>query len=290
MFDLNKLSKLEKIRRGALCKVYKVFDKETNKIYCAKISLDKENDGRIDISRSYNLISNLNYPTILKYIGYSPVDFHNKNFKTIIIEYCSNGSLEDIMHIEKIRNSHPLWNFTKKVEILFGIAKGMSYLHSHDIIHRDLTPSNILLDDSLNPKISGFSLSISTHEKIKENVVGTPIYIAPEVMKSQEYTTKCDVYSFSMILFEILAGQKPFEHKNFHQLMFEVVLNGIRPILPDYISKPCQNLIERCWSEDPHERPTFDEIAEFLKNNPNLINNENLNLDEFIDYTETFNK
>lgn len=80
MFDLSKLSKLEEIRHGYFFKVYKVSDKETNKTYRAKISLEEtlEEDYKIDISKKYELIHNLNYPTILKYIGYSPVNFENE--------------------------------------------------------------------------------------------------------------------------------------------------------------------------------------------------------------------
>lgn len=102
---------------------------------------------------------------------------------------------------EQYYNKNVCLNDTKKLIIIYGIATGMSYLHSHNILHRDLKPYNIYLDDSLYPKIAGFNIAREIKNgkiEINENIKRTPVYIAPEVYLNKGYSTKSDVYSFSL--------------------------------------------------------------------------------------------
>ena len=104
------------------------------------------------------------------------------------------------------------WDDTKKLINIYGIASGMSYLHSHKVIHRDLKLENILLDEYLNPKISDFGLSkiidflsISMNVQSQRGLKGTPIYIAPEIYAEEEYSKSSDVYAFAFIVYEIIT-------------------------------------------------------------------------------------
>ena len=168
-------------------------------------------------------------------------------------------------------------NLTLKYIIIYGIAAGMSYLHANDVIHRDLKPANIYLD-SFYPKISGFNISKEINDnKIQPNetIKGTPAYIAPEIYLYKGYSKASDVYSFSLIVFELLTGTKPYQMMmNPKEIKTEVVEKNYRPQLTNKIPKIYQDLIEKCWSPDPKDRPTFAEIINELENNTEYINDD----------------
>ena len=111
------------------------------------------------LKKELNDIYKLKHPCLLKFYGYSLIDFKKQPKPVIITEYFSNGSLSNILELE--RNQLPIegWSFTKKLINLYGIASCMSYLHSNGIIHKALKPNNIFLDNILTPKIGDFGLS-----------------------------------------------------------------------------------------------------------------------------------
>lgn len=104
------------------------------------------------------ILSQMNHPSIIKFIGYS---FFKYNYSVAIItELYRNGPLERIIKLEKKGKKFEFWNPTMKLVSIFHIASAISYLHSHNILHRNIRPRNILLDDYFLPKLSGFSSSI----------------------------------------------------------------------------------------------------------------------------------
>lgn len=106
-----------------------------------------------NLVREVNIICKLNYPSIIKFIGFSLNDFEGNSKPVLITEYMPNGSLSDLIEQERRSICNPKYNFTRKLIIIFGISSAMSYLHAHNIIHRDLKPDNILIDSNLNPKL-----------------------------------------------------------------------------------------------------------------------------------------
>ena len=137
-------------------------------------------------------------------------------------------TLEDILEIRRNGVTIPEWNSTKKLINIYGIAAGMSYLHSHNVVHRCMCPLGIYLDDSLLPKIGNFGLSTRffgsdsiTHQSIT-GLKGSPIYYAPEIIQ----LNKSDVYAFAYILYEILMEEKPFhEISNVNNIFTKVVVD-----------------------------------------------------------------
>lgn len=252
--DLSNYRKENQIGKGGFGS-YKVIDKKAGEILTAKVSIYELDDcdyGSIqNLSREVEIISQLNHPSILKYIGYSPINFKSKPKPTIITEFAHNGSLDVIIDLERKGMTLPDWDDTKKIINIYGIASGMYYLHEKNIIHRDLKPANIFMDEFLYPKIGDFGLSrdynagllvINLYESYKkknpvrlseENISheasgfkGTFAYSAPEILKKEEYSEKGGVFAFGMIVYEIVTNEILYEGMN----RYEILKKNVRRI------------------------------------------------------------
>lgn len=296
--DLNRFEVLDLIGNGAFSKVFRIQEKSSKQIYAAKVLnyeiKDEEEDTEesLLILREINLMSSLNHRSILGFVAFSPKSFDNSPNPTIITDYAPNGSLYDLLKLELSCLSPPKWDLTHKLINIYGIASGLSYLHSHNIIHRDIKSGNILMDEQLFPKIADFglskitsSVSPSINKQSVNNIKGTPIYMAPEIIRDEPYTNSVDVYSFAIIVYEILTGSTPFSNLNFHQLIFKIAIQNERPELTKEIPEIYQNLIKKCWAPDPKQRPTFEAIVNDLRNNKDYIT-EMMDAAQFYDYID----
>ena len=298
-YSFLKLSNYKIIRHigsGSFSNVYLVKNQQTRKSYAAKVSNSVvDNDTRdeketLSLFREVNILTLLDHPAILKFIGYSQTDFEGNPRPTIVTEYSLNGTLYSVLDQAKSGLSPLNWNDTNKLIIVFGIASGMMYIHAHNVIHRDLKPENILLDGFFHPKISDFGLSkvndilsASMNIQSQKGLKGTPIYMAPEIFSKETYSKATDVYAFAFILYEIFTLETPFKGCQMMQIVAEVV-KGIRPIINDDVPDYFRDLIQRCWAEDPECRPSFEEIVDELKNGEFIgLDND----DEFKEYVES---
>lgn len=168
----------------------------------------------------------------------------------------------------------------------------MSYLHSNNIIHRDLNPENIFLDEHLFPKIGDFGLSKREHSfdtmtyQSTAGMRGNPTYSSPEILQFKDYSKSGDVYSYGFIIFEIITKEIPFkEFTNKNEIFNEVVIKCNRPQIPSNVPTSYRELIERCWSQEMRERPTFEDIVKILKTEPSFIT-DTINQERFNKYVE----
>ena len=143
----------------------------------------------------------------------------------------------------------------------------MKHIHSHGLLHRDLKPSNVLLDEEHHPHLCDFGSSRSFSNEV--TMTGLPpvtlYYAAPELCDEEVcYSEKIDVYSFGMTLYEIVTGNLALRHLN--QMQVPVFISrGKRPEIPESVLPFMRELIERCWSQDPCERPSFEEIYDSIR-------------------------
>ena len=274
--DFNEPNDDNLIGEGAQGVVYKLQEVKTQKIYAVKILEDPE----LLISEM-NAILKLNYPTLIHLYGIILQPCY------LIMDYCQNKTVQNLIDKvyegEELNNQELLhWDLTHKLIIILGISFGMEYLHSMNIVHRDLKPGNVLLDLNFYPKICDFGLAkdISGSTTMTSNI-GTPLFAAPEQLSDSQYDgKKADVYSFGMTLYSILHDQLPFANEELNTFsLYDKIKAKERPkIEQGKISKFMEELLVRCWNEDPDLRPSFEDISrELLKEKERLIENKEIN-------------
>ncbi|DAZ96477.1 TPA: hypothetical protein N0F65_008344 [Lagenidium giganteum] len=187
----------------------------------------------------------------------------------IISEYCARGSLRDVLTTSKGKDLS--WQI--KLRLALGIAHGIQYLHNANppMIHRDLKSPNVLVDDSWHAKIADFGTNSGTMKTpdslVMTGLVGTTRWMAPEVIRGEKvYTSKVDIYSLGLILWEIIDGKLPFSDIKWNTEIEEFVLKGMRPMVR---SEKCplrwKLLIVTCWQADPLQRPTIQQVIHSLQ-------------------------
>jgi serine/threonine protein kinase len=193
------------------------------------------------------------HPCIVPFVGYS---LPNERSKTMIVtEYMPNGSLEDVLE----SNPHPeWWTPTAKCIAIYGLVRGMKFVHFHQILHRDLNPRSLLFDSCYHLRINDFqTIRMNSSRSLLTQEIGTPRYTAPEICIDDEYRSSVDVFSFSCILYEILCDHPVFE-PTFHRLaLMKAVLRGDRNMIPTELPDWISELIEECWASVPIRRPSF---------------------------------
>ena len=160
------------------------------------------------------------------------------------------------------------------VALALDMARGMAYLHGgpNVVIHRDLKPRNLIIDENNELKVGDFGLSKLLKQKNLHDVykltgeTGSYRYMAPEVFEHHSYNTKVDVFSFAMILYEMFEGVAPFADDNAYDAAFMVAKENKRPEFGAKIHYPdgVRELITKCWSEFAVKRPTFEDIVQEL--------------------------
>jgi serine/threonine protein kinase len=186
----------------------------------------------------------------------------------IITPFMPNGNLQDILK-PKSEGTPPRPGFgpTEKSKVVFGVAYAMSLLHRHHVIHRDLKPDNVFLDDNFEPRVADFGLArFADQEARMTGSIGSPLFMAPELYSSDgpAYTDKVDVFAYAVLLYHLFSTEIVLDDgrptKSPAQLLLRV-MNGARLKLDETIPDAFQSLIRRCWSQKPEERMSFADVV-----------------------------
>ncbi|KAL6531916.1 Serine/threonine-protein kinase sty46 [Orobanche minor] len=179
----------------------------------------------------------------------------------IVTEYMSGGSLYDYLHKQK-----GIFMFPKLLKVAIDVSKGMNYLHQTNIIHRDLKAANLLMDENEVVKVADFGVArVKANTGVMTAETGTYRWMAPEVIEHKQYDHKADVFSFGVLLWELLTGKLPYEYLTPLQAAIGVVQQGLRPTIPKHTHPKLTELLERCWQKDPALRPDFSEATRILQ-------------------------
>jgi len=171
------------------------------------------------------------------------------------------ASLFDFIQVTSVEYDEQLLHI-----MAFSVARSMDYLHSCNLIHRDLKSLNLLVNQHFEIKICDFGLSrvIDRNQPMTANI-GTVCWVAPEIFSNKKlYTEKADVYSYGVILWELLVRKMPFEDEEAFTIPL-LVAKGKRPKMPKEVPKGWDKLIKNCWHQKPAKRPSFSEIMTILE-------------------------
>lgn len=179
----------------------------------------------------------------------------------IVIEFMPGGSVYDFLHKQK-----GVFKLPALLKVAIEVSKGMTYLHQNNIIHRDLKAANLLMDENEAVKIADFGIARVQHQSgIMTAETGTYRWMAPEVIEHKPYSHKADVFSFGVVLWELLTGKLPYANMTPLQAAVSVVQQGMRPAIPRNTHPLLVELLEKCWQQEPCLRPEFSEITEILQ-------------------------
>ncbi|KAI9883943.1 MAG: hypothetical protein M1823_004287 [Watsoniomyces obsoletus] len=245
--------------KGAFGSVYRALNwgtGETVAVKKVKLADLPKSELRV-IMLEIDLLKNLKHPNIVKYQGF----VKSPEFLFIILEYCENGSLHSICK-----------NFGKFPENLVGlymsqVLQGLLYLHDQGVIHRDIKGANILTTKDGMVKLADFGVATKATGLHESSVVGTPYWMAPEVIELSGATTASDIWSLGCTVIELLEGKPPYHKLQPMPALFRIV-NDDHPPLPEGASPAVRDFLMQCFQKDPNLRVS----ARKLLKHPWIVN------------------
>lgn len=256
-----------RIGAGGFGEVYKC--KYENRMVAVKTLRHPEDDEPQHVMAEFmvemKLMSKLKHPNIVSFVG---ACIHNPHL-AIVLEFMPGGSLYRALYRRR-RNQFGPFPLLKTVWIAYGVAKGMYYLHSRNpvVIHRDLKSPNVLLGTNVREvKVTDFGLSrLRVKTFVNTGPGGTPEWMAPELLRQDKFNEMSDVFSFGVILWELVMCEKPWKDDHPMQIVFKVGSRGEKlPTPPPDMCEPeLREMIVACFADDPKRRPTFAEIVDTL--------------------------
>ncbi|ONI26048.1 hypothetical protein PRUPE_1G001200 [Prunus persica] len=260
--DLTKLNMGEAFAQGAFGKLYRgTYNGEDVAI---KILERPENDPEKaqvmeqQFQQEVKMLAALKHPNIVRFIG----GCRKPMVWCIVTEYAKGGSVRQFL-MKRQSRSVPLKLAVKQA---LDVARGMAYVHALGLIHRDLKSDNLLIFSDKSIKIADFGVArIEVQTEGMTPETGTYRWMAPEMIQHRPYTQKVDVYSFGIVLWELITGMLPFQNMTAVQAAFAVVNKGVRPIIPSDCLPLLGEIMTRCWDANPDVRPPFTEVVRMLE-------------------------
>ncbi|XP_028059306.1 putative receptor-like protein kinase At4g00960 isoform X2 [Camellia sinensis] len=273
-----------KLGQGGFGPVYKGRLSDGREIAVKKLS-QSSNQGKKEFTNEAKLLARVQHRNVVNLLGYCA---HGAE-KLLVYEYVANESLDKLLFKS---GRHDALDWKRRYDIIAGIARGLLYLHedSHSvIIHRDIKASNILLDDKWVPKIADFGMARlfpedQTH--VNTRVAGTNGYMAPEYVMNGHLSVKADVFSFGVVILELISGQKnstfnrSLDDQNLLEWAYKLFKKGkswevldprlVSSAVPDQVAM-CVQIGLLCTQSDPQLRPTMRRVVVMLSKKPGAL-------------------
>ncbi|KAL3425371.1 ste/ste11 protein kinase [Phlyctema vagabunda] len=223
---------------------------------------DNRKKSMIDaLKREISLLRDLQHPNIVQYLGASSTVDH----LNIFLEYVPGGSVTSMLNSYGALREPLIRSFVRQ------IVTGLAYLHSRDIIHRDIKGANILVDNKGGIKISDFGISKkieasnllssgAQNAKNRPSLQGSVFWMAPEVVKQTSYTRKADIWSLGCLVVEMMTGTHPFPDCSQLQAIFKIGGAKISPTIPEHASADAKTFLSQTFEIDHNKRPSADEL------------------------------
>ena len=260
MIDMEELEMKQSIGVGSSCTVYKGTYRHTN--VAIKVLRNNSQSVQKEFEREVEVMAKLRHPNLVLFMGAS----FQKGL-CIVTEFCYGDTLFSLLH----EKHNVLISLKQQVKMAKDTAQGMAFLHSSNLIHRDLKSLNLLLEEPINSpndrihvKITDFGISRSVGDEVMTGQMGTCHWMAPEVLANEAYGLPADVYSYGIVVWEIFARETPYRGINPAMIPYQVLHLGLRPDISKVTYEPIKELIERMWARDILRRPTFSDILEFF--------------------------
>ena len=242
--------------KGAFGEVWKVTHENSKKVYCIKMMTKRdifEQKLINQINKEIGIMYNINHPYSVKLYNH----FEDNEKLYLIMELASNGNLYNFIQNNKNQKIK-----TKEMikKIIIQVIEIIKYLHSLDIIYRDIKPENILLDKDYNVKLCDYGwASYLSKGQFCSAYCGTPEYVSPEVIKKYPYNEKVDIWGIGVLIFELVFGYPPFT-SNFNEDRFNNIKEGKINWPKDLNDMELKDLIEKILKVNPKDRISLDEI------------------------------
>ncbi|KAJ3158724.1 Serine/threonine-protein kinase 25 [Geranomyces michiganensis] len=252
--------KLERIGKGSFGEVYKGQNRRTKEIVAIKVlDLDTDDDEITDVQKEIKMLSHCDSEYITRYHG----SYLNDTKLWVIMDYAAGGSMRSILKSGPIDEKYIA---VIAREVLYALV----YLHKFAaIIHRDIKAANILLTEDGKVKLCDFGVAgqITMSVLRRNSFVGTPYWMAPEIIKRAQYDYKADIWSLGITIIELATGNPPFADQDPRKAIF--LIPRTRPArLEGKFSAALKEFLALCLKEEPEERPSADELlrTKFIRN------------------------
>ena len=270
------LEVLNKIGKGSSCCVYKAQDKKTGEIYALKQSLSPDNESLFKKEIMIYRLFNNESPYIIKYYDcFKAKNEENKKCLYLQLEYCQYGSIRDI--IKHARKKDIVMTETEISSVIYMVLLGIKFIHSKKLINRDIKGRNILITKDGEVKLCDFGICRIYHKnRMKEIRGGSPYWMAPEILKKEEYNQNIDVWALGITCIELAEFEPPYSDFGSNEVIKQIIKSPPQGLSkPKKWSKEFNDFIRQCLLLDKNKRPMADELLkhDFIT----MIGKKNLN-------------
>ena len=279
------LEAIQRIGKGSSCQVYTVLNKSDNKLYAIKESSSKENEDIIKNEVSVFKILNNESPYIVHFYDF----FEGKNEKNkpclcIQIEYCEYGSIREIL--KKAKKKNIKISELEISAIIYHVLQGIDFIHKKKLVNRDIKGRNILVGKNGSVKLCDFGICKKYIKNgMKKYRGGSPYWMAPEILKKEEYFQNIDIWALGITCIELAEYEPPYSKYSPEEVLKKIIKNPPKGLAqPEMWSFEFNDFVKKCLELDKNKRPSAEELLkhDFIVNLDKKNLNKNLIIYKFL--------